>query len=118
MDHCVEESLTFISKHCTRILYANYNNNEMCLGSARGVQEIQRMLTILSSLFDKYILRENDETLDILDNLKNQQLSRSSSSSETYSGRSSSIPAHDAATVISSFAYAYIWAFGGDLHEK
>ena len=77
------------------------------------------MLTILSSLFDKYILRDNyDETLDLLDNLKNQQLSRSSSSSDTGSGRSSSIPAHDANMVISSFAYAYIWAFGGDLHER
>jgi hypothetical protein len=90
----------------------------MCVGSARGVHEIQRLLTILSSLFDKYILRDNDETLDILDHLNNQQYSRSSSSSETGSGIGSSIPAHDANTVISSFMYAYIWAFGGDLHEK
>lgn len=119
MDHCVEKTLEFLSNHCTRILYTNYSDNQMCLSSARGVYEIQRMLTILSSLFDKYILRDNyDETLDLLDNLKNQQLSRSSSSSDTGSGRSSSIPAHDANMVISSFTYAYIWAFGGDLHER
>jgi hypothetical protein len=118
MDHCVETTLTFLSDHCTRILYANYNDNQTCLGSARGVYEIQRMLTILSSLFDKYVLRDNDETLDMLDHLKNQEYSKSCSSSETGSGRSSSIPAHDANTVVSSFAYAYIWAFGGDLHER
>lgn len=118
MDYCVEKTLVFLSNHCTRILYTSYNDNQMCLSSARGVHEIQRMLTILSSLFDKYILRDNDETLDILDNLKNQQYSRSSSSSDTGSGRSSIIPAHDANMVISSFVYAYIWAFGGDLHER
>ncbi|XP_028405416.1 dynein heavy chain domain-containing protein 1-like isoform X2 [Dendronephthya gigantea] len=118
MDHCVEKTLTFLSGNCTRILYANFSDNQMCLSSARGMHEIQRMLVILSSLFDKYILRDNDETLDILDHLKSQQDSRSSSSSETCSERSSSVPAHDANTVISSFAYAYIWAFGGDLHES
>ena len=90
----------------------------MCLSSAWGVLEIQRMLTILSALFDKYILRDNNETLDILDNLKNQQYSRSSSSTDTGSGRSSIIPAHDANMVVSSFVYAYIWAFGGNLHER
>lgn len=118
MDHCVEKTLTFLDDHCTRILYANYNDNQLCQGSARGVHEIQRMLTILSSLFDKYILRDNDETFDILDHLKNQRYSLSCSSSETGSGRSSSIPVHDASTVISSFAYSYIWAYGGDLHER
>lgn len=117
MDHCVERTLSFLSDNCSRILYANFSDNQMCLSSARGMHEIQRMLSILSSLFDKYILRDNDETLDILDHLKSQQVSRSSSFSETCSGRSS-IPAHDANTVISSFAYAYIWAFGGDLHER
>lgn len=118
IDHCVEKTLIFLSESCTRILYANYSDKQMCRGSARGVYEIQRLLVILSSLFDKYILRDNDETLDMLDNLKNQQFTRScSSSSEVGSGRSSGIPAHDGTTVVSSFTYAYIWAFGGDLHE-
>ena len=35
-----------------------------------GCSRSRRMLTILSALFDKYILRDNNETLDILDNLK------------------------------------------------
>ena len=118
MDHCVEKTLTFLKDHCTRILYANYSDNQLCQDSARGVQEIQRMLAILSSLFDKYILRDNDETFDILDHLKNQRYTNSCSSSDTGSGRSSSIPAHDANTVVSSFVYTYIWAFGGDLHER
>lgn len=118
MEHCVEKTLTFLSTQGPSILYANYHDNQRWKMAARGVHEIQRFLAILSSLFDKHILRDNDETLDILDNLKDQRYSASCSSSETASGRSSSIPASDTNTVISSFAYAFIWAFGGDLHER
>ena len=118
MEHCVEKTLTFLSTKGPSILYANYYANQRWKMAARGMHEIQRFLAILSSVFDKHILRDNDETLDILGNLKDQRFSASCSSSETASGRSSSIPASDTHTVISSFAYAFIWAFGGDLHER
>lgn len=85
---------------------------------ARGVHEIQRLLAILSSLFDKHILRDNDEAFDIVDQLKDQRCSLSPSSNGTESDRSSCISASDTYTVVSSFAYAFIWAFGGGLHER
>lgn len=109
------KTLDFLEKNCTQILYKNYNNDEMCLRGVRGVLEIQRMLTILSALFDKYILRDSIETCDV-ENFTHRNSSGSCATSETGSEKSSGTITHD--TVISSFVYAYIWAFGGNLHER
>ena len=114
MDHVVDSTLYFLSHHCESILTSGYSSINKPSKTATGVHEVQSLLRYLSAIYDRHILREDEDSQIQMINQRNRQTSVSSGSSRHSSG----ISASDTGRVISSFAFAFIWAFGGHLHER
>ena len=113
MDHTVDSCLKFLSEQCQPALTEGYGSANKPSKTAVGVYEVQTLLRYLSAIFDRHILREDEESAIQMINQK-QRLSVSSTSSRQSSG----ISASDTGRVTSSFAFAFVWAFGGHLHER
>ena len=113
MDHTVDSTLKFLSEHCQPALTAGYGSTNKPSKTASGVYEVQTLLRYLSAIFDRHILREDDDSAIQMINQRQRQ-----SVSSLSSRHSSGISASDRGTVSSSFAFAFVWAFGGHLHER
>lgn len=110
----MDSTLYFLSHHCESILTSGYSSINKPSKTATGVHEVQSLLRYLSAIYDRHILREDEDSQIQMINQRNRQTSVSSGSSRHSSG----ISASDTGRVISSFAFAFIWAFGGHLHER
>lgn len=113
MDHTVDSSLKFLSEHCQPVLTSGYGSTNKPSKTAAGVYEVQTLLRYLSSIYDRHILREDEDSQIQMINQKQPQ-----SNSSLSSRQSSGILASDTGRVVSSFAFAFVWAFGGHLHER
>ena len=114
LDHVTDTTLDFLKANCHSVLTTGYEPASLSPQTVRGFQEIQTFLRLLSALFNRFILREEEDAKMKVVSQQTKRLSVSSSSSRTSSG----IAASDTGKVISTFAFAYIWAFGGGLHER
>lgn len=112
MDHTVDSTLKFLSNNCQSVLIEGYGSVRKPSKTAAGIYEVQTLLRYLSAIFDRHILREDDDSTIHL--MQRQRQSVSSTSSRQSSG----IPASDTGKVTSSFAFVFVWAFGGHLHER
>ncbi|XP_073235787.1 dynein heavy chain domain-containing protein 1-like [Porites lutea] len=112
MDHTVDSTLKFLSNNCQSVLTEGYGSVRKPSKTAAGIYEVQTLLRYLSAIFDRHILREDDDST--IHMMQRQRQSVSSTSSRQSSG----IPASDTGKVTSSFAFAFVWAFGGHLHER
>ena len=113
MDHAVDSSLKFLSEHCQPVLTSGYGSTNKPSKTAAGVYEVQTLLRYLSAIYDRHILREDEDSQIQMINQKQRQ-----SNSSLSSRQSSGISASDTGRVVSSFAFAFVWAFGGHLHER
>ena len=113
MDHTVDSSLKFLSEHCQPVLTSGYGPTNKPSKTAAGVYEVQTLLRYLSAIYDRHILREDEDSQIQMINQKQRQ-----SNSSLSSRQSSGILASDTGRVVSSFAFAFVWAFGGHLHER
>ena len=113
MDHTVDSSLKFLSEHCQPVLTSGYGSTNKPSKTAAGVYEVQTLLRYLSAIYDRHILREDEDSQIQMINQKQPQ-----SNSSLSSRQSSGILASDTGRVVSSFAFAFVWAFGGHLHER
>ena len=113
MDHTVDSSLKFLSEHCRPVLASGYGFTNKPSKTAAGVYEVQTLLRYLSAIYDRHILREDEDSQIEMINQKQRQ-----SNSSLSSRQSSGISASDTGRVVSSFAFAFVWAFGGHLHER
>ena len=113
MDHAVDSSLKFLSEHCQPVLTSGYGSNYKPSKTAAGVYEVQTLLRYLSAIYDRHILREDEDSQIQMINQKQRQ-----SNSSLSSRQSSGISASDTGRVVSSFAFAFVWAFGGHLHDR
>lgn len=113
MDHVVDSTLKFLREHCQSVLTAGYGSTHKPSKTATGVHEVQTLLHYLSAIFDRHILREDDDSAIQMINQRQRQ-----SVSSISSRQSSGISASDTGRVTSSFAFAFVWAFGGHLHER
>lgn len=113
MDHTVDSSLKFLSEHCQPVLTSGYSSTNKPSKTAAGVYEVQTLLRYLSAIYDRHILREDEDSQIQMINQKQRQ-----SNSSISSRQSSGILASDTGRVVSSFAFAFVWAFGGHLHER
>lgn len=113
MDHTVDSSLKFLSEHCQPVLTSGYGSTNKPSKTAAGVHEVQTLLRYLSAIYDRHILREDEDSQMQMINQKQRQ-----SVSSISSRQSSGISASDTGRVVSSFAFAFVWAFGGHLHER
>ena len=113
MDHTVNTTLKFLSDHCQPVLTSGYGSTNKPSKTAAGVHEVQTLLRYLSAIFDRHILREDEDSEIQMINQKQRQ-----SVSSISSRQSSGISASDTGRVVSSFAFAFVWAFGGHLHER
>ena len=111
MDHTVDLSLKFLSEHCQPVLTSGYGSTYKPSKTAPGVYEVQTLLRYLSAIYDRHILRDDEDS-------QIQMISQKQSISSVSSRQSSGILASDTGKVISSFAFAFVWAFGGHLHER
>ena len=109
----MDTSLNFLRDSCCSVLTADYGSVTSAPQAARGIHEVQTLLRLLSAIFDRHILREEE---DARMQIVSQQTKRQSISNS--SRTSSGIGASDTSKVINTFAFAYIWAFGGGLHER
>lgn len=114
LDHVADKSLSFLRDNCSSVLTTDCGTVASSPQTTRGIHEIQTLLRLLSALFDRFILREEEDARMQVVSQQNKRLSISNSSSRTSSG----IAASDTSKVINTFAFAYIWAFGGGLHER
>lgn len=112
MDHTVDSTLKFLSNNCQSVLIEGYGSVRKPSKTAAGIYEVQTLLRYLSAIFDRHILRQDDDST--IHMMQRQRQSVSSTSSRQSSG----IPASDTGKVTSSFAFAFVWAFGGHLHER
>lgn len=112
MDHTVDSTLKFLSNNCQSVLMEGYGAVRKPSKTAAGIYEVQTLLRYLSAIFDRHILRQDDDST--IHMMQRQRQSVSSTSSRQSSG----IPASDTGKVTSSFAFAFVWAFGGHLHER
>lgn len=117
MDHVVESTLDFLENSCKTVLTAEFGCALSRPSAARGMHEVQSLLRYLSAIFDRYILRQDDssETQAIEQQQKEGRISVAGSS---HSRQSSGLAAGDTGKVIATFAFAFIWAFGGHLQER
>lgn len=113
MDYIVDSSLKFLSEHCQPVLTSGYGSTNKPSETAAGVYEVQTLLRYLSAIYDRHILREAEDSQMQMINQKQRQ-----SNSSISSRQSSGISASDTGRVVSSFAFAFVWAFGGHLHER
>ena len=113
MDHTVDSTLRFLSENCQSVLTEGYGYSSKPSKTATGIHEVQTLLRFLSAIFDRHILREDDDSAIQLINQRQRQ-----SVSSVSSRQSSGISASDTGRVTSSFAFAFAWAFGGHLHER
>ena len=111
MDHTVDLSLKFLNEHCQPVLTSGYGSTYKPSKTAPGVYEVQTLLRYLSAIYDRHILRDDEDS-------QIQMISKKQSISSLSSRQSSGILASDTGKVISSFAFAFVWAFGGHLHER
>ncbi|XP_048580282.1 dynein heavy chain domain-containing protein 1 isoform X3 [Nematostella vectensis] len=113
MDHMVDSTLSFLSTNCRSVLTADYGVASQLSHPSSGIHEVQTLIRYMSAIFDRHILRD-DEDIQV------QAISkgRISNAGSTSSRQSSGITASDTGKVISTFAFAFIWAFGGHLHER
>ncbi|XP_029192398.2 LOW QUALITY PROTEIN: dynein heavy chain domain-containing protein 1-like [Acropora millepora] len=113
MDHAVDSTLKFLDEHCQTVLTEGYSPPRAPSKTASGIYEVQTLLRFLSAIFDRHILREDEDSAMQMIGLKQGQ-----SVSSISSRHSSGISASDSGRVTSSFAFAFVWAFGGHLHER
>lgn len=114
MDHTVDSTLKFLDEHCQTVLTEGYAPPRRAPSkTASGIYEVQTLLRYLSAIFDRHILREDEDSAVQMIGLKQGQ-----SVSSISSRHSSGISASDTGRVTSSFAFAFVWAFGGHLHER
>lgn len=113
VDYTVGSSLKFLSEHCQPVLTSGYGSTNKPSETAAGVYEVQTLLRYLSAIYDRHILREAEDSQMQMINQKQRQ-----SNSSISSRQSSGISASDTGRVVSSFAFAFVWAFGGHLHER
>lgn len=113
MDHAVDSTLKFLDEHCQTVLTEGYSPPRAPSKTASGIYEVQTLLRFLSAIFDRHILREDEDSAMQMIGLKQGQ-----SVSSVSSRHSSGISASDSGRVTSSFAFAFVWAFGGHLHER
>lgn len=106
-------TLKFLSDHCQPVLTSGYGSANKPSKTAAGMHEVQTLLRYLSAIFDWHILREDEDSEIQMINQKQRQ-----SVSSMSSRQSSGISASDTGRVVSSFAFAFVWAFGGHLHER
>ena len=113
MEHTVDVTLNFLSRYCQPALTKGYGASYNVSTTVPGVHEVQTLLHYLSAIFDRHILREDDESQIQINNQKHRQ-----SLSSVSSRQSSGISASDTGKVVSTYAFAFVWAFGGHLHER
>ena len=109
----MDSTLKFLGDHCQPILTEGYAATHAPSKTAAGIYEVQTLLGYLSAIFDRHILREDEESAMQMISLKQGQ-----SISSISSRQSSGISASDRGRVTSSFAFAFVWSFGGHLHER
>ncbi|XP_041366047.1 dynein-1-beta heavy chain, flagellar inner arm I1 complex-like isoform X2 [Gigantopelta aegis] len=137
LENLVEEvfpsTLKFLKSECcsallTDVGMATAQANEV----ASGVQEVTAFLKIFTTLLDKYLLREDIEKklkFDMLDDSDKVNESKSSSgglrapsrqiaSRLTGSTNIEAVIPNYLSLIKGMFAFSYIWAFGGYLHDK
>nr|XP_006818816.1 PREDICTED: uncharacterized protein LOC100376274 [Saccoglossus kowalevskii] len=131
VDDTFGATIKFLTSECASTLTAdtttslNQNN-----GTTTGIQEVTSFLNILSSLFDKHLLREDEDEgneSDVMKNASSAPLDKLETHSRpvtgsTLSRQSSSLedtmaPNH-IQRIVGMFTFAYIWGFGGKLHER
>jgi hypothetical protein len=114
MDHVVEATLEFLEKHCKSVLTTDYGNKTPPASPSRGIYEVQTLIRYLTALFDRHILREDeDHQVPVMQHKGSISIPGSISSRH-----SSGISSSDSEKVISAFAFAFVWSFGGHLHDR
>ncbi|EDO49396.1 predicted protein, partial [Nematostella vectensis] len=124
MDHMVDSTLSFLSTNCRSVLTADYGVASQLSHPSSGIHEVQTLIRYMSAIFDRHILRDDEDiqvsAKHLVWSLRGQlhRKGRISVAGSTSSRQSSGITASDTGKVISTFAFAFIWAFGGHLHER
>lgn len=115
MEHVVETTLVFLEQHCKTVLTADFGSTVPSPSPARGVYEVQSILRYLTVIFDRHILRGEDDSSQVVEQ---QQKGRISVAGSSHSRHSSGITPGDTDKVISTFVFAFVWAFGGHLKDR
>lgn len=115
MDHVVESTLEFLQKNCNPILTADCGNKIAPASPSRGIYEVQTLLRYLSALFDRHILREAEDHHHLH---AMQHKGSISVTGTTGSRHNSGISSSDSGKVISAFAFAFVWSFGGHINHR
>lgn len=116
MDHVVDKTLDFLENHCKTILTADFGCAVSRPSPARGIYEVQSLLRYLSAIFDQHILREDDPNSQGIE--QQPKGGTPSVAGSSHSRHSSGITAGDTDKVIATFAFAFVWAFGGHLQDR
>ncbi|XP_072028237.1 dynein heavy chain domain-containing protein 1-like [Amphiura filiformis] len=119
-------TLVFITNQCSTALTADLlNTNQIRLNTVDGIQEVSSFLRIMSALCDKHFMNEElmepgdqeDPTMASLTkrlSVPDVQRRRASSVGDSLLG----LRPRPMTLMSSMFAFAYVWAFGGHLHNR
>ncbi|XP_077979356.1 dynein heavy chain domain-containing protein 1-like [Glandiceps talaboti] len=128
MEDTFAATIKFLTTECCQSLTSDvFPASHSKVTMTTGIQEVSSFMSILSSLFDKHLLREDEEDLSRTPTpTPGEKLLRYPSSRPTTVG---SLSRHgssleDAITpshigqIVGMFTFAYIWGFGGNLHQR
>ncbi|XP_070566099.1 dynein heavy chain domain-containing protein 1-like isoform X2 [Ptychodera flava] len=119
-------TIKFLSSDCSLSLSADViPASQSAATVATGIQEVTSFLNILSSLFDKFLLRDKEEEEDtatrspsLADKRESYSRSRQTPISRQSSSLEDGITPNHTNQIIGMFILAYIWGFGGHLHQR
>ncbi|XP_041479286.1 dynein heavy chain domain-containing protein 1-like isoform X6 [Lytechinus variegatus] len=126
MDDTFARTLDFLSNtHCIPALESDLPRTaESCQATGVGIREVGSFLRILTALCDHHLVRESGDgnaSPATSDNKLDERKTPRPTPTPTPSLSVSSMTRHTAnkTTLLTSmFAFAYVWGFGGHLHDR
>ncbi|KAK7008742.1 dynein heavy chain domain-containing protein 1, partial [Biomphalaria glabrata] len=121
-------TIKFLSTHCQSALLTDVG--QVCTAANQvtpGISEVSAFLNIFSALLDRSLKREEKDRKHLIDdrssfsstsNEDGKTPTRHSSSSLTNTSQIEAVIPNYQEHLKNIFAFAYIWAFGGHLHDR